>query len=179
MPDSRSRSRFIAHTALFLALGVLLPIGFHYVSPAGLPLGRVLLPMHLPVLLAGFISGPASGIVVGLLAPGLSHLLTGMPPTYAVAPMTLELAMYGLVAGITYQRLHLNIYLSLIIAMVLGRILFGLGLFVLGLLIHLDYTAAAYFSGGSALISGLPGIVMQLVLIPVIVAAINRKRGGR
>ncbi len=179
MPDSRSRPHFIAHTALFLALGVLLPVGFHYLSPTGIPLGRVLLPMHLPVLLAGFLSGPASGIVVGLLAPGLSHLLTGMPPSYAVAPMTLELAMYGLVAGITYQRLRLNIYLSLIMAMVLGRILFGLGLFVLGMLVHLDYTAATYFGGGQALISGLPGIVLQLVLIPIIVAAINRKRRGR
>ena len=134
--------------------------------------------MHLPVLLAGFLSGPASGIVVGLLAPGLSHLLTGMPPSYAVAPMTMELAMYGLVAGITYQRLHLNIYLSLIIAMILGRVLFGVGLFVLGMLVHLPYTASAYFSGGLALVTGLPGIALQLVLIPIIVAAINRKRGG-
>jgi riboflavin transporter FmnP len=135
--------------------------------------------MHIPVLLAGFLAGPASGIVVGLLAPGLSHLLTGMPPTYAVAPMTMELAMYGLMAGITYQRLRINIYLSLIVSMLVGRLLFGLGLFVLGMLMQLPYSAAAYFSGGLALVTGLPGIALQLVLIPIIVAAVNRKRGGR
>jgi riboflavin transporter FmnP len=177
--DSRSKPQFIAHTALFLALGILLPFGLHFIPAGGIPLGRALLPMHIPVLLAGFLAGPASGIIVGLLAPGLSHLLTGMPPTYAVAPMTLELAMYGLVAGITYQRLKLNIYLSLIIAMLFGRLLFGLGLFVLGMLMQLPYTATAYFSGGLALVSGLPGIALQLVLIPIIVAAVNRKRGGR
>jgi uncharacterized membrane protein len=124
--------------------------------------------------LAGFLIGPASGLVVGLLAPGLSYLLTGMPPTYAVPLMSFELAMYGLVAGITYKRLHLNIYISLILAMIVGRLMFGLGLFVLGMFIELPYSAAVFFSSGGAIISGLPGIAVQIVLIPLIVAAVNR-----
>src|SRR5512145_658584 len=85
-PGARdSATRFIAFSALFLALAILLPIGFHAFGLGG----RVFLPMHIPVLLAGFLTGPLSGMLVGLLAPGASHLLTGMPPTYAVPLMTL------------------------------------------------------------------------------------------
>ncbi|MFQ6008597.1 MAG: ECF transporter S component [Candidatus Zixiibacteriota bacterium] len=167
-----ARVRFVAHTALYLALAVLLPIGFHAFGVAG----RVFLPMHIPVLLAGFLAGPPSGLIVGLLAPGLSYLLTGMPPTYAVPLMSTELPIYGLVAGITYNRLRLNIYISLLVAMLLGRIMFGFSLFVLSIFIDLPYSAAAYFSTGGAVVSGLPGVIIQLVLIPVIVAAVKRQR---
>lgn len=134
------------------------------------------MPMHVPVLLAGFLVGPTSGLIVGLLAPGLSNLLTGMPPTYAVPLMSTELPIYGLVAGITYNRLRLNIYLALLIAMVFGRIMFGLSLFVLGIFIDLPYTAATFFSAGGAIVAGLPGIVIQILLIPIIVAAVKRHR---
>jgi len=167
-----SRARYIAHTALYLALAVLLPVGFHAFGIGG----RIFLPMHIPPLLAGFIVGPGCGLIVGLLAPGLSHALTGMPPTYAVLPMTLELALYGLVAGIAYQRLKLNIYLALLVALIVGRLMFALGLFLLGMFMDLPYTAAVFLSGGRAMVEGLPGIVIQIVLIPVIVAAVSRKR---
>jgi len=166
------RFRYVTHSALYLALAVLLPIAFHAFGLGG----RVFLPMHIPVLLAGFLVGPSSGVIVGLLAPLLSYLLTGMPPTYAVPLMSLELPMYGLVAGIAYRRLHLNIYIALILAMIVGRLMFGLGLFVLGMFIDLPYTAAAFFSTGGAIVSGLPGIAVQIVLIPIIVAAFNRTR---
>jgi uncharacterized membrane protein len=167
-----ARVRFVAHTALYLALAVLFPIGFHVFGLAG----RIFLPMHLPVLLAGFLAGPVSGLIVGMLAPGLSHLLTGMPPTYAVPLMSTELPIYGLVAGIAYNRLRLNIYLALIIAMLLGRLMFGVSLFVLGIFIDLPYDATAYLSTGGAVVSGLPGVIIQLVLIPVLVAAVKRQR---
>jgi riboflavin transporter FmnP len=166
------KTRFITHTALFLALAVLLPIGFHSFGV----LGRVFLPMHIPVLLAGFIVGPVSGFVVGILAPVVSYLMTGMPPTYAVPLMSVELPIYGMIAGIAYVRLRMNIYVSLLIAMIFGRVMFGLGLFVLGIFINLPYSAAAYFSAGGALWAGLPGIALQLVLIPIIVAGVKRRR---
>ncbi len=172
MSPLSNRNRFLAQSALFLALAVVLPIGFHAFGV----MGRVFLPMHFPVLLAGFIAGPWSGLLVGLLAPSLSHLLTGMPPTYAVPLMSMELPMYGLVAGICYRRLRLNIYVALILAMVFGRVMFGAGLLVLGLFMKLPYTAAQFFSTGGAIGSGLPGIVLQIVLIPIIVAAVNRQR---
>jgi uncharacterized membrane protein len=165
-----NRTKFITHTALYLALAVLLPIGFHATGLGG----RAFLPMHLPPLLAGFLLGPLSGIVVGILAPGLSHLLTGMPPTYAVPLMSLELPMYGLVAGMAYRKLRLNIYVSLIAAMLVGRLMFGLGLFVLGLFMNLPYDAAKFFSTGGAIVTGLPGLAVQIVVIPIIVAALKR-----
>jgi uncharacterized membrane protein len=157
---------------LYLALAVLLPVAFHAFGAGG----RVFLPMHIPVLLAGFLAGPLSGLLVGLLAPGLSNLLTGMPPTYAVPLMSTELPICGLVAGLAYQRLRLNIYVALLTAMLFGRIMFGLSLFVLGIFIDLPYTAAKFFSAGGAILAGLPGVVLQLVLIPIIVAAIKRDR---
>lgn len=172
--DRSSAPRFIAYSALFLALAILLPIGFHTFGLGG----RIFLPMHLPVLLAGFLAGPVCGLVVGLLAPGASHLLTGMPPTYAVPLMSLELPMYGLVAGMAYRTLRLNIYVALILAMIVGRIMFGIGLFLLGLFMEMPYTAAQFFSTGGAIVSGLPGIAAQIVVIPLLVAALKRTRIG-
>ncbi|HOP06321.1 MAG TPA: ECF transporter S component [candidate division Zixibacteria bacterium] len=170
-PNPTSQARFTAHTALYLALAVLLPIGFHAFGMGG----RMFLPMHLPVLLAGFLVGPGSGLLVGLLAPSLSHILTGMPPSYAVLLMTLELMFYGLLAGLCYRRFRMNIYIALMIAMIGGRLMFGLGLFLLGMLIELPYGPAVFFSAGGPLVAGLPGIAVQLVIIPIIVQAVKRR----
>jgi hypothetical protein len=99
-----------------------------------------------------------------------------MPPTYAVPLMSLELPLYGLVAGLAYRRLHLNIYVALVAAMVVGRIMFGLGLVLLGLFMNLPYTASVFFAGGGALWMGLPGIGLQIIIVPIIVAAVARKQ---
>ena len=160
----------MAHTSLFLAMAVILPLGFHAFGIAG----RIFLPMHIPVLLAGFLVGPSCGFLVGILAPGLCYLLTGMPPTYAVPLMSVELPIYGMIVGLCYYRLHLNIYLSLILAMILGRLMFGLGLFILGVFIELPYDTAAFFSASGAVVTGLPGVAIQIVIIPIIVAAVKR-----
>lgn len=164
-------TRFLATTSLLLALAVLLPIGAHYINPL---FARVLLPMHLPVLLAGMLVGPGAGVLVGLLAPGLSALIAGMPPAYAIPLMTAELPVYGLVAGLTYVRFRWNIYISLIIAMILGRAVFVLALMVLAQFIALPYTATEYIMGG-ILAASLPGGILQLVIVPIIVTAVKRK----
>lgn len=167
-------AQFAAKSALFLALAVLLPVAVHGL---GDNLGRVLLPMHIPVLLAGFLVGPAAGLLVGMIAPGLSHLIsgTGMPPVDRIAPMAMELAMYGFVAGLAYARLRINIYISLILAMVLGRVMFGVGQLVRGLMAGLSFGDAEFWSWG-AMAAGLPGIMLQLVLVPILVAGVRRKR---
>ncbi len=135
------------------------------------------LPMHLPVLVCAMAMGPAYGILVGLMSPVLSHLMTGMPPTYAVPLMTLELPMYALVAGLTYKKLKLNIYISLIAAMIVGRLAFALGLAVLGLFMALPYGPVQFIAAGGAMLTGWPGILIQLIIIPPLVAAINRTTG--
>jgi len=166
-----SKTQRLSYTALFLALSLVLPLAFHAFGVAG----RIFLPMHIPVLLAGMLVGPFSALVVGLLGPGLSHLMTGMPPTYAVPLMTLELPVYGVIAGVLYYRLKLHVYLSLIVAMVAGRLVFGLALLVLGMFMNLPYTAATFFSAGGAVVAGLPGVVLQLALIPLLVTAVKRR----
>jgi niacin transporter len=162
--------KFLVRTALFLALAVLFPIAFHQFGMAG----RIFLPMHIPVLLAGFICGPASGFLIGLLAPGLSFLITSFPPSYAVPLMSIELPLYGLVAGLFYYRLKLNIYIALAIALVAGRLGFALGLLILGLFLELPYGVAFYFK--VAVVAGIPGIGIQFLILPPIAAAVMRQR---
>lgn len=162
--------RRISFIALYLALTIILPVAFHQFGVAG----RIFLPMHIPVLLCGFTIGATAGAIVGLLAPVLSHLLTGMPPLYAVPLMTLELPLYGIVAGLAYKKMGMNIYLSLLIAMVIGRLAFALGLVILGLFIELPYGPVQFFAAGGAAITGIPGIILQIIIIPPLVAAIKR-----
>ena len=167
--------RKVAHTALYLAIAIVLPIGFHQFGLAG----RVFSPMHIPVLICGLTAGVMPAVLVGLMAPLLSHLLTGMPPTYAVPLMTMELAMYGLSAGLVYKWLKMNseilrIYIALVLAMIVGRLAFALGLFILGLFIEMPYGPAQFFAIGGAVMTGLPGIAVQLVIIPPLVAVIKR-----
>ena len=171
-PTPIAKTSWVTQTALFLALAVILPVGFHVFGIAG----RIFLPMHFAPLLAGFLVGPYSGLAVGLMSPVIAHLTTGMPPAYAVPLMSLELPLYGLVAGLAYRRLRLNIYIALIAAMIVGRIMFGLGVFVLGMFVKLPYDAAAVFSLAGPLLVGLPGIGAQLLVIPIIVAAVRRVR---
>ena len=165
-----SSVKLITRTALFLAIAVILPIGFHQFGMGG----RLFLPMHIPVLLAGFIVGPISGVIVGLLAPLSSFLFTGMPPAYAVPLMSIELPLYGLTAGLAYRRLKLNVYIALIVAMIAGRLGFALGLLILGQFLQLPYGIKEFFS--ASVIAGLPGIAVQLVFIPPIVATLMRRR---
>jgi riboflavin transporter FmnP len=167
--------RKVAHSALYLAIAIVLPIGFHQFGLGG----RIFSPMHIPVLICGFTVGPMPAVLVGLMAPVLSHLLTGMPPTYAVPLMTMELAMYGLSVGMVYKWMKikneiLRIYIALILAMIVGRLVFAFGLFALGLFIEMPYGPAQFFAIGGAVMTGLPGIAVQLVIIPPLVAVIKR-----
>ncbi len=162
----------IAYTALFLALGILLPWGFHQFGIAG----RIFLPMHIPVLLCGFMMGALPALIVGIGAPVLSHLMTGMPPAYAVPLMALELPLYGLSAALFYRKWRWNIYLALVVSMIAGRLGFALGLFLLGLFIQMPYGPAQLFATGGAFVSGLPGTLLQIFIIPPLVAAANRRK---
>jgi len=98
-------------SALFTAIGLLLPVIFHAFG-----MGSTFLPMHIPVLLAGFVVSIPFAIAVGIVTPILSSLLTGMPPMFPVLPyMVFELAAYGTVASLLYRRLKLNVYISLVV----------------------------------------------------------------
>lgn len=159
-------SKDITLTALFITLGVTIPILFHQIALAG----RIFSPMHIPVFLAGIFVGPVSGLIVGLACPVMSFLLTGMPPPYAVPLMSLELPVYGISIGILIRVIKVPV-LSLLLAMILGRLAFALGLFVFGLFLSLPYGPEAFIK--VSVITGLPGIAIQLILIPLLMEAIQ------
>ena len=168
----RDNTRKLILAGLFVALGLIIP---YFTGHAfGVP-GTVLLPMHIPVLLCGLICGPKLGALAGLLTPALSSLLTGMPPVYPVLPMMAgELMVYGLVSGLIRTRFTKAVYPSLVGGMIAGRVAYGLifAALVLG-------TGGA-FQGASVLTAvtvGLPGIVIQLLLIPPIVYAVEKMLG--
>ncbi len=159
-------NREISFTGLFIALGVVLPIAFHQFGLAG----RIFLPMHVPVLLAGILVGPISGMIVGLFCPVLSFLVTTMPPPYAVPLMTLELSLYGLAGGWMINKLHVPLIPGIILAMIVGRLGFAFALLILGILLQLPYDVKYFIL--YAIPTGLPGIILQIILIPIVVRAV-------
>ena len=172
MPVSRS----ITYGGLVLALGVLLPQVFHLVG--GPALGGVLLPMHIPVLLGGFLLGPVWGTVIGAVTPLLSSLLFSMPVMPRLLFMVLELAAYGLFTGLFYRVLHLPSVVSLLLSMLVGRGVYFLSLlFTLQVLeLNLPGIPSAWLALTDAVVQGVPGMLMQVVLLPLLLAAL--KRGG-
>ena len=140
-------------------------------------IGSMLCPMHLPVLLCGFLCGWPWGLAVGAVAPLLRSALFGMPPLFPIAvSMAAELAVYGLVTGLLSARLPKKLgwtYVSLIAAMLLGRVAWGLVRLLLAGLSGGAFTWAMFLSG--ALTTAIPGIIVQLILVPVIVTAVQKR----
>ena len=158
------RTNKLILTSLFIACGLLLPLAFHSFGMGG----RTFLPMHLPVFMGGLLLGWLPGLIIGALTPVLSSLLTGMPPLIPSLPMMfVELALFGLVSGYLYHDKRKNIYFALLSAMIIGRLgaAFVLMLFsdILGIKLHpLTYVAATFMTG-------LAGVVFQIVFIPILV----------
>jgi len=166
-------TRKLILSALFLALGLVLP----FLTGQIPQIGKMLLPMHIPVLLCGFVCGWPYGLAVGFVAPLLRIVLFGMPPLYPTAlAMAFELAAYGAVTGALYARSAKRglgaVYGALIAAMLAGRAVWGLAEIVLLGLGGSAFTLQAFWSGAFA--SAGPGIVLQLILIPAVMAGLQR-----
>lgn len=159
-------------TALCLALCLVLP----FLTGQIPEIGNALCPMHLPVLLCGLLVGPVWGAAVGAMAPLLRFALFGMPPIFPTgAAMCVELAAYGLVSGLLYARLPkkpAGVYTALIAAMLCGRIAWGVMQVIFSGVTGSAFTWAAFMAG--AFTSAIPGIIIQLVLVPIIVLALQR-----
>lgn len=154
--------------AMFTALGILLPMVFHLF---GNNLGMALLPMHIPVLLCGFIVGSQYGALVGFIVPLLASAFTGSPPIWPIAiSMAFELAAYGFFAGFLSKKF--NVFISLIGAMLAGRIVMGIANTILFGIAGIPYAFSGFVTG--AFVTALPGIIVQLVLIPIILLALKR-----
>lgn len=161
-------------SSMFIAIGIVLPLLTGQIKE----IGDTLLPMHIPVMLCGFCCGPWWGITVGITVPFLRGILFSMPPLFPNAVwMSAELATYGFVSGFMYYKSKKSVpslYLCLITAMILGRIVWA---FVKGTLLVYQgkvFTFGMIVAGG--FIDALPGIVLQLVLIPTIVKFTEKRR---
>lgn len=165
----------LIYSALFLAIGMVLPMLTGQIKE----IGDTLLPMHLPVLLCGLICGKWYGLGVGALLPFLRSAVFAMPPIYPNAVyMALELLTYGFVVGLIYSCLKKpslkNIYLSLIPAMLAGRIVWGIAKAVLLGMGGKTFTFLAFITGG--FVDSLLGIALQLILIPIIIKLLTLKK---
>jgi len=168
------RVRKLVFSAMFLAIGFALPFFTGQIKE----IGDSLLPMHLPVLLCGLICGWKYGLAVGFVLPLARSLIFGMPPMYPTGVcMALELMTYGFVIGFLYARSRkkstLSVLACLITAMLCGRLVWGS---VKAILLGVGgeaFTIQAFILGG--FVDAFPGIVLQLILIPLIMTIINKR----
>jgi len=160
--------------ALFLALGLLLP----FLTGNDRALGSMLSLMHIPVLLCGFVCGIPFGLAVGFLTPLARSLLIGAPPMLPVAlAMAFELAAYGALAGFLYRRLPqtpAGLYAALVLSMLLGRLVWGAASYLIFKAMGQAFTLQMFWA--AAFLTPWPGILLQLLLVPAIVLALQRAR---
>lgn len=161
-------------SALFLALALALP----FLTGQIPEIGSMLCPLHIPVLLCGFVCGWPWGLAIGFIAPLFRSLLFGMPPMFPTAVcMAFELAAYGAVSGLMYKLLPRKkpfIYCALLTAMVVGRLIWGAAMAACTGLSGSTFTLAAFLAG--AVTNAVPGILLQIVLVPLLVMLFEKAK---
>lgn len=164
----------ITLAGLFIALGLVLP----FLTGQIPSVGSRLLPMHIPVLLAGYVLGGSYGLIVGFIVPILRSIIFTMPPMFPHAiAMAFELATYGLITGILYKRFKgskISVFFTLIVAMIAGRIVWGIVSFFLYGLQGNPFSFKIFLTG--AVINAIPGIILQIILIPILVSALEKAK---
>ena len=163
----------VISAAMAVALPQLLHM-FGMVTGLGPMPGETFLPMHLPVMLCGFFAGPAAGLIAGAASPAISAALTGMPATAMLPFMTIELAVYGLSAGLIKNTLGTDrlTMLKVLAVQVSGRAVRAIAILLAFYVLGLKMIAPAVI--WNSIIAGLPGIAIQLIVIPAAVYAVNR-----
>lgn len=166
--NSKLTTKELVSGGLLLAIGILLPMIFHSFGM----MGPVFLPMHIPVLIGGLILSPYLALVLGIATPIISGVLTGMPPMFPMAViMAFELGAYGIIASLATRKFKLSSIPSLIISMIGGRIVAGLTVAALVQLFGIKMNPIAFVKG--AVITGLPGIIIQIIIIPSLMYALK------
>jgi len=170
------KNKKVVLTALFIALGLTLPM-----ITANVPMiGNMLLPMHFPIIICGLICGAGYGALAGVITPLLRSFIFGMPPLFPIAAaMAFELAAYGAVAGLVYVVIQKNkgsVYPALIISMLSGRAVWGVVTFILFRMMGKTLTLQMFLAG--AFTNAIPGIVGQLIIIPVLMYYLAKHRAA-
>ncbi len=166
--------RKLTYSALLFAMAYVLPF-----LTANIPeVGSMLCPMHIPVLICGFVCGPVWGLAVGATVPIVRSLTIHMPPLYPVASaMAFELAVYGFATGVLYRMFPKKIgytYATLIISMTAGRLVWGAVRLVMAGISDMEFGFAAFVSG--AVTTAIPGIILQIVIVPALIYALEKGR---
>ena len=168
----RNEIKKLTLSAMFLALAFVMP----FLTGQVPQIGSMLCPMHIPVLLCGFFCGASWGAGIGFMAPILRSFILGMPAMFPSAfCMAFELAAYGFVAGWLYHRLpkkRVNVYVSLVSAMVIGRLVWGLVMFCCMGFDASKFGLSAFLAG--AVGNAVPGIILQIVLVPIVVITVEK-----
>ena len=167
-----SYAKKIVYTAVCAALCVVLPMAFHAIQNAGV----IFLPMHIPVLLCGLMCGWPFGLICGVLGPALSTLISSMPPVAMLPSMAIECAAYGCITGLGMKYIRTgkpvaDLYISMTAAMILGRVLAG---FAKSWVLSPGTAPFAWVT--TSLVAGIPGIVIQLILIPLVFVSLTRAK---
>ena len=170
-----TKIRRLIEASMCLAVGLVLP----FITGQIPAIAKVISPMHIPVLICGLAVGWPYGLVVGLVTPLLRSLLFGMPALFPNAvSMAFELAAYGLVSGLVCaafpEKNPKSVYISLVAAMLAGRVVMGLVNAVLYRFLGTPYGFREFCAAG--FVNALPGIIIHLLLIPPIVLAIEKAR---
>ena len=166
----------LTFTSINLAIGLVLPLLTMQIPEVG----KMLLPLHLPVFIVGLICGYKYGLLIGITLPLLRSLIFHMPALYPNAIcMSIELASYGLFSGLIFSLLKktkinylANIFISLILSMLLGRIIWGASRFLIGVIDQSNVFSFKYFINAS-LLTAWPGIILQLLIVPSVVILTN------
>lgn len=170
----QNQIRRLTLTAMFIALGYLLP----FLTGQIPQFGAMLSPMHIPALLCGFVCGWQYGLVAGAIMPLLRSATLGMPPMFPTAvAMAFELAAYGCAAGLLYRALPKKIdfvYVALVLSMLIGRAVWGLASAVLMMGTENVFTTQAFLAG--AFINAWPGIILHILVIPPVVLGLRRAK---
>lgn len=158
-------------SGLLLASGIILPMVFHMFGMTG----PIALPMHIPILIGGFLLSPYFALILGIITPIISGLLTGMPVMFPMAViMAAELGTYGLITSLATNSLKLSPIPSLILSMITGRIVTGLVVSLLVQVFGVNMNPMLYVKG--AVLTGIPGIIIQIIFIPSLIYSINAYR---
>lgn len=170
--EQKFTTRKLVWTAVFVALGVIIPYAFHAV-----PNAWTFLPMHLPVLVAGLVLGPVSGLLTGILSVVLSGLITGMPPVAKWLVMVPELASYGAFAGLfqsKFRKDYTGTLFSLVLAMLCGRLVYAIMSMVAAKVLTgaKPFTFEAFIAGAFTMV--IVGIIIQIVIVPPLTMALRK-----
>lgn len=169
-------ARTVATAALVCALSVVVPQMFHLIG--GNTLGNAFLPMHLPVLLGGYLLNPAAALVCGMLSPILSFFVSGMPAFPRLVFMVFELGTYGFSTSLFARKCRLPVWLNLPLTWLGGRAVYFLtAVFALHIL-HLEIQGmpSAAAAVWTAVTAGVPGLILQAATVPILVAALKKAR---